>query len=167
MTCETAFDHVPKERSPDRSWARGRTDHRNTFRTEERLERRNDADVVPPVDLRAVGVGRDDRESHLDGAALEYADDVEARTGEHLEHRPVLGHDLGDEPLDARPSGRVRELLDEPRSDPYPLECVLYRKRRLGNYRIAEAVPARKRHHTLFAAFDERPNEGSAVDSVR
>ena len=47
-------------------------------------------------------------------------EDLEARLFEHLQHRPVLGEDFGDEPLDAGFGRPVGQALQQPRARPRP-----------------------------------------------
>ena len=80
--------------------------------------------MVALVDAGAKGLGRRDREAHLDLAALELANGFEAGVAEDSEHRRVVGQHLGDEALDPGGGRALGELLEQPRPDPAPLELV-------------------------------------------
>ncbi len=57
--------------------------------------------MVALLDVLAVGLGRRDRELHLDLAALELPRQLEAGGLEDAEHVPVVGEHFGQEALDS------------------------------------------------------------------
>ena len=66
-----------------------------------RAKRGHDSQVVALVDVTEIRLGGLDRERDLEGAPVELARDAEPGVLEYSKHLRVVGHHLGDEPLDA------------------------------------------------------------------
>ena len=161
MAGEAALDDVAEYGPADRARACRRADHRHRLRPEERLERPVDRGVVAPVDGVQEAVAGRDLQPDLDLAGVERALDVIARVGEHLQHRVVLGHHVGDERLDPLLGRGLGELLHEPRADPEPLQVGCHGECRLGHERVAQAGIARDGDHVVAVVAaqdaDQRP----------
>jgi hypothetical protein len=87
---EAAGEEVPEDQPADRPGPGGGADDGDGAGLEEGSERRGDRDVVALVDARLIALGRRDRESHLDDAAVERPGRDEPDVLEHRQHRPVL-----------------------------------------------------------------------------
>ena len=128
------------------------SDHGDGGRGEERLEGGDDREVVPLLDMAAVGLGLLDREGDLERPAVELPRHAEARVLEHAHHRGVVAHHLGDEALDAyrrRPAG---ELFEHAGADAAPLLVVSDRERDFRRCRVAKALVARERDDPVARA---------------
>ena len=158
---EPALDDVAEHGPADRARPRRRADHGHRPRLEERLERPADGGVVTAVDSGEEAVTGRDPQPHLDLAPLERPLDVVPRVGEHLQHRVVVGHDVGHERLDTLLGGRLGELLDQPRADAQSLQLGGHGEGRLGQARVAQAGIARDGHHLVAGVpaqqADQRP----------
>ena len=64
------------------------------------------------------------REFHHDGARLRTNSDWVARVAEHLQHRVVLGQDVGMEPRDPLFGRCLRQMGDQDRTESEALEVV-------------------------------------------
>ena len=134
---------------------------------EERAQRGDDGLVVALGDLELVRLRPRDRELHLHRPALEHAREPEADVLEDLEHRAVVGHDLGDEALDPDPRGAGRELLEQAGADAAALPGVGDGEGRFGERRVAQADVVREGDDLLLAVVGERAEEGAALVPVR
>ena len=126
----------------DRAVPRRRADDRHRRRFEHGPKRRADARVVAEVDRLAVSLVRADRELDPDLASVVRTADLEARVLEHFEHRPVLGHHLGHEALDADPPRFVGDPLEKAGGDAVGLAVVGDDERHLRQARVAQAREA-------------------------
>ncbi len=160
---EVTREDVPEELPADRSASPGGPDHGDGARLEERPEGGDDGRMVPLVDVPPVALRRCDRELHLDLALLELAGELEACGLEDAEHLAVVGHHLGDEPLDADLRGAVGEALEEPGADALALEVVGHREGRLGERGVAQPRVVRDRDDPLAVVLSERADEGAAL----
>ena len=160
---EVRGEDVAEQLSADRAAALRGADDCDRARPEERLERRAHRDVVALGHVLAVRVGGCDREPDLELAAFAGARDREAGVAEDAEHRVVVVQHLGDELLDAGFRGAGRELLEQSRADPSPLELVADGERDLGGARVAQPHPVRDRDDTAV----ERPDQRAALLPVR
>ena len=111
----------------------------------------------------AVRVGGCDREPDLELAAFAGARDREACVAEDAEHGVVLVQHLGHELLDLGLGGPGRELLEQSRADPSPLELVTDGERDLGGARVAQPDPVRNGDDPAV----ERPEQRAALLPVR
>ena len=160
---EVTREDVPEELPADRSASPGGPDHGDGARLEERPEGGDDGRMVPLVDVPPVALRRCDRELHLDLAVLELAGELEACGLEDAQHLAVVGHHLGDEPLDADLRGAVGEALEEPGADALALEVVGHREGRLGERGVAQPRVVRDRDDPLAVVLSERADEGAAL----
>ena len=160
---ELAGEHVAEELAADRPPARGGADDGNRARLEERTQRRDDGDVVARVDGGDVVACRRDREGDLDGAVRDLPLDLEAGSGEDLQHRDVAGQHLGDEAFDPGLARQCGEPLQQPRPDAEPLRVVGHRERGLRGVRVAETHPVSERDDRAVGDADQR----AALDEVR
>ena len=160
---EVAGEDVAEQLAADRAAAPRRADDRDRPRPEERLERGPHGDVVALGHVLAIRVGRRDREPDLELAALAGARDREACVTEDAEHRVVVVQHLGHELLDPGPGRPGRELLEQARADPAPLELVADGERDLGGARVAQPDPVRDGHDAAV----ERPEQRAALLPVR
>jgi hypothetical protein len=160
---EVCGEDVAEELPSDRPAPGRGAEHGDGPRLEEGPQRGDDPDVVALVDPRREALGGGDREPHLDRAALELAHDLEADVLEDVEHRAVLGQDLGQERLDPDGTCPGGQLLEEARAEPPAVQLVGDDERDLGGGRIAQSGPARERDHPVVEDADER----SALRPVR
>ena len=162
-----AGEDVPEQDPADRLAPRRCADDRDACRCEERTKRRHDSQVVALVDVAEIRLGGLDRECDFEGAAVELARDAEAGVLEDPEHRRVVRHHLGDEPLDAGCGRALRQLLEHARADPTTLVLVGHSKRDLRSGRVAEPRIACERDDALGAVVRQRPDERASLDPVR
>ena len=80
----------------------------------------------------------------------------EASALEHSQHRLVLAHDFGVEPVDPPLRPDRRELLQHPGPDPVPLKIIGHRERDLRHAGLAQPVKAGDRHHRAVVPGDQR-----------
>ncbi len=127
---EPAADGVPPPRGAEDGNARW---------GEEGSKRGGGCEVVPSIDAVEVRGGRRDREADLELGAFQPSRDLETRFFEHLQHRPVLSEDVGDEPLDAGFGRPLGETLQQPRADPPALMLVGDRERHFCGLGVPES----------------------------
>ena len=91
------------------------------------------------------GVGRVDVELERHHALLAAARDLVALLAEGLDHPPVVGQHLGDEPVDAPLAAGLGEVLEQQLPDPAALVGVLDEEGDLGLARPRRRRSARRR----------------------
>ena len=164
---EVGLQHVAIELAADGATPRRRAHDRNGPRGEEGLQRRHDGHVVPFVHALAVLARRHDRQPDLDIALIDLSCDGEAGILEDTEHRAIRAHHVGHERLDARLRSQLRELLEQARAGPVPLELVRDCEGDLGRRGVTQADVVRERDDVLFRSLAERAGEGTPLLPVR
>ena len=112
--------------------------------------------MISLVDTGAQRLRRADREPQLELTSLELLGQREPRVGEHADGPAVVGHHIGDEPLDPHPPRADSELLEQPGPDTAPLLVVRHREGHLGRLAPVETGEAGKRDDLPFQRPDER-----------
>ena len=148
--------HVSEELPSDRAAAGGRADDRDRRGLEERAQGGDHGHVVALVHVPLQLLGRRELESNLDHAVLELSFLSKACIREHVQHRRVARHHLGDERLDSGFRGSLRKLFEHPAADAATLVSVRNRQRDLGRSAIPEPHVLRGGHHVVLVETDER-----------
>ena len=164
---EVPGENVPEQLASDRPAPPRRADDRHAARLEERPQRRRDRRVISLGDAFPIPLGRDDRELHLDLAALQLARELEARGLEDAEHVAVVREDARHEALDAHLRGPSRELLEQPGADAATLMLVGNGERSLRGRRVAESHVVRDGHDEFAVAVGERSHQRASLLPVR
>ena len=161
---EPRGEHVAEQLSADRTAALRRTDHGDGCRLEERPQRGDDGLVISLVDTGAQRLRRADREPQLELTSVELLGQRETRVCEHADGPAVVGHHVGDEPLDPHPPRADCELLEQPGPDAAPLLVVRHREGHLGRLAPVETGEAGERDDLPFQRPDERADVASVLE---
>ena len=119
--------------------------------------------MVALRDACFVALRDGDRKLDLHLATGAHASELEADRLEDAEHLPVVGHHLGEEPLDALGGCPSRKLLEQTGPDAATLERVGDGECDFGQRRIAQADVVGESHHVLSGVVPDRGQQRSVL----
>ncbi len=129
---EVVREQVAEQLVADRARVTARADDRDRTRRQDARRRRGFRALLACLDRRDRIVGRLDRETHADGAFLEFAVRFPPRVGEHVEHPRVVRQRVRAERRDPVRPRNDREVLEQQRPEAAALLVVLHAERDLG-----------------------------------